>query len=141
MTKTNQKGFTLIEMLVVVAIVGILSSVVVVGLSGARSKARDARRISDVKSIQNYLETNYTAASGYLPDPGTNTCVTGMTGSVDANGCLLDPQSKVYQYTYGGSSQSYKVGIGLENDENNNFSSTICPSAITEVPAYCATSQ
>lgn len=59
-TRTKKpKGFTLIELLVVIAIIGILSSVVMVSLVTARQKARDARRIVDVKTIQLALETYY----------------------------------------------------------------------------------
>jgi prepilin-type N-terminal cleavage/methylation domain-containing protein len=52
----NKKGFTLIELLVVIAIIGLLSTLAVVSLNSARGKARDARRISDVKTIQTALE-------------------------------------------------------------------------------------
>ncbi len=53
-------GFTLIELLVVIAIIGILSSIVMVSLTGARAKARDAKRVADIKNIQLALETYYT---------------------------------------------------------------------------------
>lgn len=53
------KGFTLIELLVVVAIIGILSSVVLSSLNTARSKARDARRLQDIKQIQVALNLYY----------------------------------------------------------------------------------
>ncbi len=63
--KLNKKGFTLIELLVVIAIIGLLSTLAVVALNNARSKARDAKRVADVKNIQTALELYYTEASTY----------------------------------------------------------------------------
>ena len=60
MFKTKkQRGFTLIELLVVIAIIGILASIVLVSLGGARSKARDARRQSDIRQISLAMEMYY----------------------------------------------------------------------------------
>lgn len=53
------KGFTLIELLVVIAIIGLLASIIMVSLSGAKSKSRDARRQADLKSIQLALSLYY----------------------------------------------------------------------------------
>ncbi len=53
-------GFTLIELLVVIAIIGILASIVLASMGTARAKARDAKRIADIKNIQLALETYYT---------------------------------------------------------------------------------
>ena len=61
----KQKGFTLIELLVVIAIIGLLSTLAVVALNNARSKARDAKRISDIKQIQTALELYYNDAGAY----------------------------------------------------------------------------
>ncbi len=66
MALKQKSGFTLIELLVVISIIGLLASVVLVSLNGARAKARDARRLSDMKQIMTALELYYDK-NGYLP--------------------------------------------------------------------------
>jgi len=71
--KKTLKGYTLIEMLMVVAIIGVLASSILIGLGSARSKARDARRITDLKSTQTALELYYSKYGVYPSrSPGSN---------------------------------------------------------------------
>jgi len=68
--KRGAPGFTLIELLLVVAIIGLLASIVLVSISGARSKARDAERISDMQAIAQALAM-YEGDSGHYPIAAT----------------------------------------------------------------------
>lgn len=69
----KNRGFTLIELLVVIAIIGILSSVVLASLNSARAKARDARRLTDVKQYQTAFtlyDSDYGTYPPAVPDRG-----------------------------------------------------------------------
>jgi prepilin-type N-terminal cleavage/methylation domain-containing protein len=74
MLKNKKSGFTLVELLVVIAIIGLLSTIAVVSLSSARGKARDTKRIADVKQITTSLEQYYNDNNGY---PVGNTSTAG----------------------------------------------------------------
>jgi prepilin-type N-terminal cleavage/methylation domain-containing protein len=81
MTITQRKGFTLIEILIVVAIIAILASVVLVGLGPTQEAGRDARRVSDLHEDQNGLELFYNACGFY---PGSITAAGVCTGGATA---------------------------------------------------------
>ena len=59
----KQTGFTMIELLIVVSVIGILASMIILTTSGSRIKARDARRATDMKSL-------VTAQEFYMSDVG-----------------------------------------------------------------------
>lgn len=59
MHKNKQRGFTLLELLVVIGIIGLLASIITVNLTGARKRARDTKRISDARQMQTAMEEYY----------------------------------------------------------------------------------
>ena len=62
-----QGGFTLIEMLVVVAVIGLLSSVILTALGPAKDKAKDSRIIQEVNQVRSLAETFYTGNYDVVP--------------------------------------------------------------------------
>jgi type II secretion system protein G len=61
----KQKGFTLLELLIVVVIIGILLLLVLPNLIAGPARARDARRKADLRSIKDGLEQYYNDNSNY----------------------------------------------------------------------------
>lgn len=72
LTRAHKKGFTLIELLVVISIIGLLATVVLVSLNSARAKARDARRLADMKTIITALEMYYSDYNEYPEENSSN---------------------------------------------------------------------
>jgi len=65
----RKKGFTLIELLVVISIISLLTSIVMVGLSEAKMKARDSAKIQTIRQIQNALAMYYQDNNTYPRNP------------------------------------------------------------------------
>jgi type II secretion system protein G len=140
----NKKGFTLIELLVVIAIIGLLSTLAVVALGNARVKARDAKRMSDLKQVQTALELFYTDQSYYPAQSGTlgaadHACLnaSGFTTAGCTNAYMgsvpADP-SAGSSYVYTAASSSYTVAATLENAVNGlNGAIQLSPSGIADV--------
>lgn len=61
----RQAGFTLLELLIVVVIIGILALIIVPGLSKGPKRSRDARRKADLRGVKSALETYYNDNANY----------------------------------------------------------------------------
>jgi len=93
--KKQKLGFTLIEVLIVVSIIGLLTSATLLGLGSFRQTGRDARRISDLRQIQNALELFYAKNSAY---PNALSDIT--TAGIGITSLPKDPNTNVdYEYS------------------------------------------
>ncbi|MBI3589199.1 MAG: type II secretion system protein [Candidatus Liptonbacteria bacterium] len=115
----SRKGFTLIEILVVVAIIAILASIVVYGVGPAQKKARDARRLSDLHGVQTLLEVYHQNAGKYPAASDWATFTTAMTTppAGTANTKVPDDQrapAKHYLYETDATQSDYVLGAELE---------------------------
>lgn len=82
MRLNKQLGFTLVELLVVMAILGILAVVSLANFRTSQMKGRDAQRKSDLRQIANALEAYMSDYGGY-PSAGTG----ADAGKIKACGC------------------------------------------------------
>ena len=74
-----RREFTIIELLIVVTIIGLLAMIVVMNLNKTRVQSRDARRTSDIKTIQSALELYY-SDNGSYPINTKGECISAELG-------------------------------------------------------------
>lgn len=159
MELTKDKGFTLIELLVVIAIIGILAGMVLVSMSGARSKARDARRLSDMRQLVSAQEMYYGEHDAYATSATYPSAIgtyltatpTDPLGATHAYGTVSNTgdSSKFCYYaqlenvnsTATGCTGTTKCGY-YSASEGGNFYKTVAPTSLgvaaTPVAANCA---
>lgn len=116
----GKKGFTLLELLVVIGLIGVLVGFSVASYSSAQKKARDARRKADMRTINSFMEQCYSGSSNFQYPTITASSGT-LTSSCTINGntynlSVVDPLntgSYVYSITTSTSS-TYTVSSTLE---------------------------
>ncbi len=125
MLKKNQKGFTLLELLVVIGIIGLLASILVVNLTSTRRRARDTKRVADVRNLQTAGEDYYGRSGKYPTTIGD--LVTGLQIPVwpldplapSGTSCAANSDLCYWYATYTPTGalgpQSYHIGTSLED--------------------------
>lgn len=131
----KKKGFTLVELLIVISIVAILSAVVMSNFTLARQKGRDARRKVDIQSIQSALELYRSDIGSYPAAAALSACGGALTGTVGTSTVTYmrkipcRPDTGVYTYTPSGT--TYTITTSLENTNDPDL-----PSGSTTYTVY-----
>jgi len=135
----KQKGFTLVEMVVVIAVIGVLMGIAFQGFTTIQQNARDTRRVADLRKVQIQLELYFvkcghyptTAACGATTQPTAGATFASwatLVGNTTTNLGLVtrleeipsDPvAARSYRYSFGPGGLSYVVAAETERIGNN----------------------
>lgn len=128
--KKKQKGFTLIEVLIVIGIIAVLAAVVLVAVNPGRQfkLARDAQRVSNVNALLNTIGQNiaehhgiFTCGATTTTLPSTSTVV-ASTGGFDIAPCVIPayisslPFDPSLPGSYFASTTDYNTGYYISQD-------------------------
>lgn len=68
--RKKQHGFTIVELLIVIVVIGILAAITIVAYNGVQTKARDTARKSDLANISKALQLYYLDNNNYVTTGG-----------------------------------------------------------------------
>lgn len=137
--QSMKKGFTIVEILVVLAIIAIIVSIGTVSFNNVRSRSEDAKRKTDMEEIRSALE-QYKSNNNQYPTPFVTITMGmqfGLSGLTDVNNTYMqkipqDPDfpAKSYHYTSNGTDYTLKSELNLAEPT---------PCALTPTPDLCGT--
>jgi len=140
----QNKGFTIVELLIVIVVIGILAGLVITTYNGIQQKARNTERTTDLKTLQSQLEAYY-ATNAYYPGADSNGLGGSNTSAVNvafikanmkgtASETLRDPKAAAGDYTLGTTAASGKYAYAPTKDDGS-----ACTTAAGDCTKYTLT--
>ena len=141
-TKKSRFGFTLLELLVVISIIGILIAISAAAFTTAQQKARNAKRSGDLNAMSKAFEQYYanSATSSYVAN-----CGIAMGASLPGGVFPRDPKTG-NNYGCTSTASTYCICATLEPANTNSGNSSLpqnatCSGIGTAGPYYCVRNQ
>ncbi len=132
----KQGGFTLLELLIVIVIIGILALLIIPNITSAPKKARDTQRKTDLRAIQKGLEEYFVSNNVYPTQATAATADSALTALTSGTTPIMksiptDPKNSApYQYGYASpAGATYSLSACLENAGDNGASTDVASKA------------
>jgi type II secretion system protein G len=120
--EADRGGFTIIELLIVIVVIGILAALVIVTYNGIQQKARDTERKTDIKAVQGHLEA-------YWADNAKYPCMASVTAT-----CTADVNDSTFR------SNNFKgLDLSAFADPKNAGSQQLCSTTSADCYGYNVT--
>ncbi len=125
--KNRNQGFTIVELLIVIVVIGILALLVITTYSGIQQKARNSQRQSDLQALQTQLEAFY-SQNGYYPslaNMNSSTWLATNMKNLDKN-ALIDPSSNSSALVAAPAAKAFSYEVTNSSDASCEADATTC---------------
>lgn len=140
---SRKSGFTIVELLIVIVIIGILAALVIVAYNGIQARANDSKRITDMRNMKTAIQAYYIDNGTYPP-----TNFQGLSGYLvpeyikaipsDSINAARDGKAFIYYYTRGYKKNSTSTGFVAATTDDFIISMTLESSSAPTYNGYGA---
>lgn len=123
----KDKGFTIVELLIVIVVIGILATLVIVTFTGIQQRARNTVRQTEINAIQSHVEAFY-AQNGYYPTLAHMNDATWRATNVKGldPDALQDPKGSAQTLIAAAAANSYAYDVETAADASCAADETTC---------------
>lgn len=132
-TMKEERGFTIVELLIVIVVIAILAAIVIVAYNGVQNRARDAQYKSDAGALVKVAEA-LNADTGAYP-VGTNTST--LTSSFNSGTTADIPSGIAITYlATGGTAPTYAAALAAADGSPRTYTVEVCGASVGAVVYY-----